>query len=165
MHSWSLLFWISIYVSSAVHPVFVSVCVGIFLPLVSCLCVSHNGQMFRPCPVLHNLCFVYLFVSLCFVCFSVFPLSLHCLHVGVFGIMVDCAHHYLQWPLSTSSSPPPHEYIITPEALQKERQKAQRGQQKKSYFRFLQIWLHLPQEITWAGDWKFWKGHFLVPPK
>ena len=41
----------------------------------------------------------------------------------VFRIMVDCAHHYLQWPLSTSSSPPPHEYIITPPALQKKGKK------------------------------------------
>ena len=42
------------------------------------------------------------------------------LQLGVFRIiMVDCATHYLQWPLSTSSSPLSHEYIITPTSLQK----------------------------------------------
>lgn len=48
--------------------------------------------------------------------------------------MVDCAHHYLQWPLSTSSSPPPHEYIITPPALQKKAKSKEAGAAEKYIF-------------------------------
>ena len=71
--------------------------------------------------------------------------------------MVDCATHYLQWPLSTSSSPLSHEYIITPTSLQKRGKYKRKGwlchSSKEMNANELHIICHRITKHNWSTKW------------